>query len=67
LKVFDVTDKHRILDNMKFADRNIRKAYDVIPNNGNNTLIVVGKNGIIQYDAMDPLKLERISEITIDA
>lgn len=67
LKVFDVKNKSKILDNMTFADRDIRKAYDVIPNTSNNTIIVVGKNGIFQYDAMDPKKLERISELTIDA
>lgn len=67
LKVFDVTNKGMILDNLKFADRNIRKAYDVIPNPDNGTLIVVGKEGIFQYDAMDPNNLERISEITIEA
>lgn len=67
LKVFDVTDKTKILDNFKFADRDIRKAYDVIPNTSNGTLIVVGKEGIFQYDAMDPQNPQRISEITIDA
>jgi hypothetical protein len=67
LKVFDVTNKSNILDNLKFADRDIRKAYDVIPNPENKTLIVVGKEGIFQYDAMDPSKLQRISQITIEA
>jgi hypothetical protein len=67
LKVFDVTDKTNILDNMKFADRDIRKAYDVIPNPSTGTLIVVGKEGIYQYDAMDPQNLQRISTLTIDA
>ncbi len=67
LKVFDVTDKHAVLDNMMFKDRDIRKAYDVIPNDENGTLIVVGIEGIYQYDNMDPEKPERISEITIDA
>ncbi|MCH2022778.1 MAG: hypothetical protein MK207_09895 [Saprospiraceae bacterium] len=66
LKVFDVTDKNKILDNLQYADRDIRKAYDVIPNSENNTLIVVGLEGIFQYDAIDPEKLVRISEITID-
>lgn len=67
LKVFDVADKGNVLNNLKFADRDIRKAYDVIPNLENGTLIVVGKEGIFQYDAMDPTNLERISEITIEA
>jgi hypothetical protein len=67
LKVYDVTDKLNILDNLQDADRDIRKAYDVIPNPDNGTLIVVGKDGIFQYDAMDPSNLERISEITIEA
>lgn len=66
LKVFDVTDKSAILDNLKDADRNILKAYDVIPNPENGTVLVVGKEGIFQYDAMDPQKLERISQITIE-
>ncbi len=67
LKVFDVENKNAILDNLKFADRDIRKAYDVIPNMENGTLIVVGKEGIFQYDMMDPEKLQRISQITIEA
>ncbi|MDC0231575.1 hypothetical protein OAK19_06370, partial [Aureispira] len=65
LKVFDVTNKSQILDNLKFADHDIRKAYDVISNPDNGTLIVVGLEGIFQYDAMNPEKPERISEITI--
>ena len=67
LKVFDVTDKSAILDNLKDADREILRAYDVIPNPENGTVLVVGKEGIFQYDAMDPQNLERISEITIEA
>ena len=67
LKVFDVTDKTNILDNLRSADRDIRGAYDVIPNTANGTLIVVGKEGIFQYDAMDPIRPQRISTITIDA
>ncbi len=67
LKVFDVTDKNSILNNLKFADRNIRKAYDVIPNPVNGTILVVGKEGIFQYDAMDPQNLKRISQITINS
>jgi hypothetical protein len=67
LKVFDITNKNAVLDNIIFKDRNIRKAYDVIPNDENGTLIVVGIEGIYQYDNMDPEKPERISEITIGA
>ncbi len=67
LKVFDVANKGNVLDNLKFADRNIRMAYDVIPNDAMGTIIVVGKEGIFQYDAMDPQNLQRISEITIGA
>ena len=66
LKVYDVTDKFNISENLQFRDRDIRKAYDVIPNPDNGTLIVVGKEGIFQYDVMDPNNLERISEITIE-
>lgn len=67
LKVFDITDKKNISKNLKFADRDIRKAYDIIPNLENKTLIVVGKEGIFQYDAINPYKLQRISQITIEA
>lgn len=67
LKVFDVTQKDKISDNLRYADRDIRKAYDVIPNNANGTLIVVGKEGIFQYDAMDPVRLQRLSTIAIEA
>jgi hypothetical protein len=67
LKVFDVTDKNDILTHLKFADRNIRKAYDVIPNPDNGTVIVVGKEGIFQYDMMDLENLQKISQITIEA
>jgi hypothetical protein len=62
-KVFDVRDKHKILDHLKFKDRDVRKAYDVLPNVENNTLIVVGADGIYQYDAIDPNNIERISKI----
>jgi hypothetical protein len=61
--VFDVRDKHKILDHLKFKDRDVRKAYDVLPNVENNTLIVVGADGIYQYDAIDPNNIERISKI----
>lgn len=67
LKVFDVTEKDKISDNLRYAYRDIRKAYDVIPNNANGTLIVVGKEGIFQFDAMDPVRLQPLSTITIDA
>lgn len=67
LKVFDVTEKDKISDNLRYADPKIRKAYDVIPNNANGTLIVVGKEGIFQYDAMDPIRLQRLSTIAIEA
>ena len=66
LKVFNLTDKKNILDHFSFKDRDVRKAYDVLPNPYNNTLIVVGADGIYQYDTMDPEQIERISLIEKD-
>ena len=66
LKVFNLTDKKNILDHLSFKDRDVRKAYDVLPNPYNNTLIVVGADGIYQYDIMDSEQIERISLIEKD-
>ncbi|MCP4441227.1 MAG: hypothetical protein GY810_20170 [Aureispira sp.] len=66
LKVFDVTDKENISGNLLFRDNDIRKAYDVIASSGSPVVIVVGKEGLYQYDASNPESLEKLSEITIE-
>lgn len=66
LKVFDVTDKENIGGNLLFRDNDIRKAYDVIAGSDTPVVIVVGAEGLYQYDASNPEKLEKLSTISIE-
>lgn len=63
LKVFDTADKNNITGNVVFTDHNI-KTYDVIPNG--NALIVVGKDGLYQYDRTDAKNMTMMSKITVE-
>ena len=67
LKVFGLEDKKKVSKQLKYADHSIRSAYDVIPLPNMPILLVVGRDGIYQYDAIDPENLVRISEINIEA
>ena len=60
-------DKKKVSKQLKYADHSIRSAYDVIPLPNMPILLVVGRDGIYQYDAIDPENLVRISEINIEA
>ncbi len=62
LKVFDVTDSEAIKDNM-IKHYNGINAYDVIP--WNNLLIMVGDDGIFQYNYSDPENMFQLSQITV--
>lgn len=62
LKVFDLKDKLKIDQNLlkHFKDLD---AYDVIPLN--NVLMVIGKDGLYQYDYSDPKNLRLLSKIQV--
>lgn len=60
LKVFDVSDKLNIDKKLLKHYRNIH-AFDVIP--FNNVLMLIGDDGIFQYDYTDPLNIKLLSQI----
>ena len=62
LKVFDATDDLKISQNMISQLSNI-DAYDVIP--FNNTLFLIGADGLFQYDYSDPEDILLISKLEI--
>jgi hypothetical protein len=65
LKVLDVTDVNDIKTVGK--DPSLRKAYDVIALGEQKTLVVVGKEGIFQYNNSDPANLKQLSVIPVQA
>jgi hypothetical protein len=62
LKVYDVSDVHNIDKNRIKTYSNIN-AYDVIPYN--NLLIMIGKDGLHQFDYSNPSKMVFLSKIAI--
>ncbi len=62
LKAFDITNVHKISDNMLAHYQNIN-AHDVIP--FNNVLIMIGSDGIFQYDYTDPKNIKLLSTISV--
>ncbi len=62
LKVFDASDDEKISQNMLTHIQNL-DAYDVIP--FDNTLYLIGKDGLYQYDYSDPNNLTFISKLEI--
>jgi len=62
LKMFDVTDKHDLTNNL-LAQHHFINALDVIP--FNNVLMLIGEDGIVQYDYSDNKKLKHLSHITV--
>jgi len=62
LKAFDVTDVHNISANMLAHYQNIN-AHDVIPYN--DVLIMIGTDGIFQYDYSDPKNIKLLSQINV--
>ena len=64
LKVFDITNTHAI-DQRLIAHFTDIHAFDVIPLNG--TLIVIGDDGIYQYDYTDLTNIRLLSKLTVAA
>ena len=62
LKIYDKSDPLAIITN-RIAYYPDLDTYDVIPMNG--ILMLVGKEGIYQYDYSDPENIVQISHITI--
>ncbi len=62
LKVFNITNPETIKDNMIKHYNNIN-AYDVIA--WNNLLIMVGSDGIFQYNYSDPENIVELSQIKV--
>jgi hypothetical protein len=62
LKVYDAVDISRI-DSNQLAHYNDINAFDVIP--FNNVLMMIGKDGIYQYNYSNPKKIKLLSKIAI--
>ena len=62
LKMYDVTDKHDLTNNL-VARHAFINALDVIP--FNNVLMLIGDDGIRQYDYSDNKNLKHLSHITV--
>jgi hypothetical protein len=62
LKAFDAADVHAIDKNMLAHYKNIN-ATDVIPYN--NTLIMIGEDGLFQYDYSNPKNIRLLSTIQV--
>ncbi len=62
LKVFNITNPEAIKDNM-IKHYNGIQAYDVIP--WNNLLIMVGSDGIFQYNYSDPENIVQLSHLKV--
>lgn len=64
LKVFDRTDDYQISEKLLSTIPNIH-AYDIITLS-NNRAMVIGHDGLYQYDTTDPTALKEISRITVN-
>ncbi|MEK6477922.1 hypothetical protein WJR50_10320 [Catalinimonas sp. 4WD22] len=62
LKVFDASDREAISEN-QLAHFDDIHAYDVIPLN--NVLMLIGDDGLYQYDYSDPTNIELLSIISV--
>lgn len=62
LKIYDATNKSDIANNMLKHYKNI-DAFDVIP--FHNVLIMIGNDGIHQYDYSDPLNITKLSHLKL--
>lgn len=65
LKVYNTYDKENIVGNSVAKIRDI-KTYDVIASPNNSSLIVVGKDGLYQYDRTDASELPLLSTIPVE-
>lgn len=62
LKVFDIADRMKIDENLLAHYPNF-DAYDVIP--FNNILMLIGADGIFQFDYSDPTNIKQLSQISV--
>ena len=62
LKIYDVTDKFNITDNLLAQFRDIQ-AYDAIP--FNNVLMLIGDDGLYQYNYSDIEDIKLLSTIEV--
>ena len=62
LKAYDATDVNLIDDNLIAHHKDVH-AVDVIP--FNNVLMMIGQDGIFQYDYSDPRELKILSKINV--
>ena len=63
LKVFDATDTYKVGERLLTHKSDI-DAYDVIPYEG--VLILIGRDGLFQFDYSDPSNLKQLSRLTIE-
>ncbi|MDY6799796.1 MAG: hypothetical protein SVU94_01070 [Bacteroidota bacterium] len=63
LKIYDVTDKLHITDNLIAQFRDIQ-AYDAIP--FNDVLMLIGDDGLYQYDYSDTKDIQLLSTIPVN-
>jgi len=63
LKIYDATDQQNIDKHLIKHYENIH-AFDVIP--FNNVLMLIGEDGIFQYDYSDPTKIRLLSKLKIE-
>ncbi|ODS83301.1 MAG: hypothetical protein ABS46_06855 [Cytophagaceae bacterium SCN 52-12] len=64
LKGFDVSDKFAVDKNMLFHEKGM-EAYDIISMDDN--VMMIGKDGLYQYNASDPKNLRKLSHIPVRA
>ncbi len=64
LKVFDATDDFKISDNLIISYNSI-SAYDVIASPYRDVLLVIGRDGIVQYNIADPQNISLLSQIPV--
>jgi hypothetical protein len=64
LKVFDSSDDFQISNRLLYHDNSI-STYDVIASPYRNVILVVGSDGLIQYDNSNPSNMIRLSKIPV--
>lgn len=66
LKIFDVTDKNKVDQNLKAQIKGF-DTFDVIPYgfNNNKYLMVIGADGLYQFDVTDAANPKELSKITV--
>ena len=66
LKIYDVTDKNAVDKNLKSHITGF-DTFDVIPYefNQKRIIMVIGKDGLFQFDVTDPTKPKELSKISV--